>query len=110
MILFKVSYRVRSHNIDRYEQIFASRVLPLIHEFGLRMVGIWRTVVGNAGEYLELWEFGSLAEFEREWKRLMNDPRLTEVFQSTGPLVEDERFAILEPVYPAKSKREETLV
>ncbi len=98
MVLLKVSYRVRAHHIVVYEEIFRGQVIPLIEELGFRFRGVWKTVVGDAGEYLELWEFDSMAQFETEWKKLMNDPRLLEIFQSTGPMVEGENLTLFEPV------------
>lgn len=97
MIILKVSYQVRAHNIARYEEIFSSQVLPIVRDYGMRFRGIWKSLVGSAGEYFELWEFDSAAEFEKQWKKLMSDARLREVFQSTGPLVEAETLSLFEP-------------
>lgn len=59
--------------------------------------------MGNAGEFLELWEFASVADFEKRWKALLSDSRLQEIFQSTGSMVENESFALLEPVLEGDS-------
>ena len=98
MVLLKVSYRLRAHHVSRYEQLFATRTLPLIQEHGLRFLGIWRTIVGDAQEYLELFSFDSLAQFDEQWRGLMANPRLGELFEETGPLVEDERLTLFEPL------------
>ena len=99
MVLLKVSYRLRAHHVSRYEQLFATRTLPLIEEHGLGFLGIWRTIVGDAQEYLELFTFDSLAQFDLQWRGLMADPRLASLFEETGPLVEDERLALFEPLH-----------
>lgn len=96
-ILLKVSYRIRAHQIAEFEQVFSTSILPLIREHGLRFLGIWKCLVGDAGEFLELWEFSSLSDFETQWRNLMRDPRLQEIFQLTGPMVEGERFTLFEP-------------
>ena len=98
MILLKVSYRVRAHHILPFEQIFEQEIVPLIREHGLGFQGIWKSRVGNAGEFLELWEFEDLADFDRRWGALMGDERLLKIFERTGPMVEDENFSIFEPV------------
>lgn len=98
MILLKVSYRVRAHVVADFEKAFRQKIMPVVRERGLRLRGVWKTVVGNAGEYLELWEFDSMAEFERKWQGLMADPRLLEAFQTTGPMVEQEVFSLFEPL------------
>ncbi|MBL8203550.1 MAG: NIPSNAP family protein [Blastocatellia bacterium] len=101
MVLLKVTYRLRAHQMAEFEHIFADRILPLIQAHNLRFQGIWRTLVGEVGEYLELWEFNSLAEFDEQWRKLLQDPQLLEIFQITGPMVEGERFVLLEPALGA---------
>jgi hypothetical protein len=97
MILFRVSYRLRAHHVATYERVFAEQTLPLIRAHGLKFRGIWRSLVGDAQEYLELFEFDSLGDFEIRWRALGADPRLQEIFKITGPLVEDEKFSIFDP-------------
>ncbi len=103
MVVLKVSYRLRAHHMAEFERIFAAQILPLAQAHGLRFGGLWRTLVGEVGEYLEWWEFASLAEFEEQWRVLLNDPQLQEIFQITGPMVEAERFTLLEPVLETES-------
>ncbi|MEE8584637.1 MAG: NIPSNAP family protein [Acidobacteriota bacterium] len=98
MILLKVSYRVRAHHILPFEQIFEQEIVPLIREHGLGFQGIWKSRVGNAGEFLELWQFEDLADFDRRWGALMGDERLLKIFERTGPMVEEENFSVFEPV------------
>ena len=100
MILLKISYKLRAHHVALYEQTFATQTLPLIREHGLRFLGLWRTLVGTAQEYLELFEFDSVAQFDEQWRALAADPRLQEVFKITGPLVEDEQLTLVEPALP----------
>jgi NIPSNAP len=97
MILLKISYKLRAHHVAQYDRTFAERTLPLIQEHGFRFWGVWRTIVGDAQEYLELWEFDSLAEFDEKWRGLMADPRLQEIFEVTGPMVECENLSLFEP-------------
>jgi len=103
MVLLKVSYRLRAHHVATYEKVFAERTLPLIRAHGLNFRGIWRSFVGDAQEYLELFEFESLAEFETRWRALGTDPQLQEIFAITGPLVEDEKFTLFDPLLTGDS-------
>jgi hypothetical protein len=100
MILLKISYRLRAHHVAEYDHTFATRTLPLICEHEFRFWGIWRSLIGEAQEYLEIWEFDSMTEFDEKWRSLMADPRLQEIFQITGPMVEDERLSLFTPVLP----------
>lgn len=98
MAVLRVTYRIRAHQMSAFEKLFAKEVLPLTQRHDLNLLGFWRTLVGNAGEYLELWEFKSVADFELSWKALLEDPDLERVFQRTGPMVEAETFSLLEAV------------
>ncbi len=102
MVLMKISYRLRAHHVETYDRVFAEHTLPLIREHGFRFWGIWRTIVGDAQEYLELWEFDSIAEFDEKWRGLMADPKLKEIFETTGPMVEDEKITLFEPALPGE--------
>lgn len=97
MILLRVSYKVRAHHVAQFEEVFVAQVRPLIFKHGLQLNGIWRTLVGSVGEYMELWEFDSVAEFDQRWRALMTDPELIKIFETTGPWVEDETFTLMEP-------------
>jgi hypothetical protein len=103
MVLLKISYKLRAHHVAEYDRTFAERTLPLIREHGFRFWGIWRSVVGDAQEYLELWEFDSVAEFDEKWRKLASDPQLQEIFKVTGPMVEDERLTLFEPSLPGET-------
>lgn len=98
MIVLKISYKLRAHHVAEYDKTFAERTLPLIREHKLGFKGIWRTIVGDAQEYLEIWEFDSMADFEEKWTRLMNDPKLIEIFKVTGPMVDDENLSLFKSV------------
>lgn len=104
MLLLKVSYRVRAHHILPFEEIFRQEIHPLIQEHGLLFKGIWRSTVGEVGEFLELWEFPDMSTFDVQWKQLMQDPRLLEIFERTGPMVESENFALFQPLDLASSE------
>ena len=103
MVLLKVTYRLRAHQMAEFERIFAEQIMPLVQSHGLHFEGIWRTLVGEVGEYMELWKFASLAEFDEQWRKLLNDPQLLEIFQITGPMVEGEKFTLLEPILENES-------
>lgn len=98
MLILRVTYQVRLHQLAEFEEIFRSRLMPLIGDHRLQFRGLSRALVGNAGEYMELWEFASAADFEDSWKRLMEDPRLADILSTTGPMVENQAYALFEPV------------
>jgi hypothetical protein len=106
LTLLRITYRLRAHHVPQFEKIFAEEIVPLILEYGLNFQGIWRTLVGEVGEYMELWQFASMADFEARWLGFLNDPRLQKIFERTGPMVEGERFTLLEPVLSLPQERD----
>ena len=97
MILLRIIYRLRAHHMPEFERVFEAEIIPLIREYGLNFQGIFRTVVGEVGEYMELWEFASMTEFDERWRPFLGDSRLLKIFETTGPMVEGERFTLMEP-------------
>src|SRR5262249_50103935 len=90
LIYLTVTFTIAAHQIEEYEKIYREEFLPTILAHGFRPVGIWKTVVGRAGEFLEMWEFQDAADFERRWKALADDPAVRNVLLKTGPLVANE--------------------
>ncbi|HWQ34782.1 MAG TPA: NIPSNAP family protein [Blastocatellia bacterium] len=103
MILLRITYRLRAHHMPQFEKIFADEIAPLIREHNLKFKSIWRTVVGSVGEYMELWEFDSVADFDERWRALIGDARLQTIFERTGPMVEDEQWSLMEAALPPES-------
>ncbi|MFN7946930.1 MAG: NIPSNAP family protein [Blastocatellia bacterium] len=106
MVLLRITYRLRAHHMPQFEKIFAEEITPLIREHGLQFKGIWRTVVGSVGEYMELWDFDSVADFDERWRSLIGDARLQLIFERTGPMVEDEKWSLMEAALPPESNED----
>jgi hypothetical protein len=95
-IYLMVRFRVPLHQVEAYERIFGQEFLPLIREHGFELVGAFRTLVGEAGGYVELWRFEDMSDLERKWKSLFSDERTSRILEKTGPLVQGETTSILE--------------
>jgi hypothetical protein len=102
--MFRVTYRLQAHNVTRFEEILLDEIIPLVQELGIRLPTIWKSFVGEVGEFMELWEFESMTDFEEKWRRLMAHPRLHEILQITGPMVENENFSLFEPLLKRHGK------
>ena len=96
MVYLHVTFTIEAHNSDRFEAFYEETFWPLIKEHGFQPVGIYRTLVGVAGEITEIWRFDSLSDYETKWKSLMDDSRLKEIFKTTGPMVKQESFKLME--------------
>jgi len=96
VLYLHVTFIVAADAIEEYETIFRDEFLPRILAHGIRPVGIWKTMVGRAGEFIELWEFDDAAEYERRWKALGADEAVRRIMKRTGPLVTNEELRLLE--------------
>lgn len=98
MIYLQVTFYLEAQDVKRFETFYAEEFLPVILDHGFEAVGIFKTLVGRAGELTELWKFADLSDYERKWKSLMEDPRVEKIFETTGPMVKNESFKLLESV------------
>ena len=98
MIYLHVTFYLEAQDVKRFESFYADEFLPVILDHGFEAVGIFKTLVGRAGEVTELWKFADLSDYERKWKALMADPRVEKIFETTGPMVKGESFKLMESV------------
>jgi len=98
MVYLQVTFHLEAQDVKRFETFYAAEFLPVILEHGFHAVGIFTTLVGPAGEVTEIWRFDDLSDYERKWKALMEDPRVEEILETTGPIVKGERFKLMESV------------
>lgn len=98
MVYLHVTFCLEAQDVEKFETFYAGTFLPVIREHGFEPVGIFKTLVGRAGEFTEIWKFESLSDYERKWKALLSDPRVQKIFETTGPMVKDESFKLIESV------------
>ena len=96
MVYLHVTFHLEAQDVARFEDFYAREFLPVIRGHGLEAVGIFKTLVGRAGEMTEIWKFRDLQDYERKWKALMEDPKVQEIFETTGPMVKGESFKLME--------------
>ena len=98
MVYLQVTFRLEAQDVARFKDYYAETFLPVIREHGFTPLGIFETLVGRAGEITEIWKFDGLADYETRWAALMADPRVLEIFETTGPMVKDEEFKLMKSV------------
>jgi hypothetical protein len=97
-VWLRVTYRVRADQIAEFQRLLFGEVLPLAGQLGMTRPTVWRTRVGSVGEFLELWPFDSLQDYDSRFRGLLEHPRFQELLRKTGPMVQDESFALVELV------------
>lgn len=98
MVYLHVTFHLEAQDVARFEAFYADAFLPVIREHGFEPVGIFKTLVGRAGELTEIWRFRNLEDYKSKWDGLLADPRVQEIFETTGPMVKGETFKLMESV------------
>lgn len=88
-----------------YDKLIETEGLPLFREAGGRMVGWWKTLIGNLYEHVTIWEYDTMAAFEKAVGFLGGDKRFAAFVAKRDPLLsgEENRFLALaeDAVHPA---------
>lgn len=89
--------RVKPDKGAQYDQLIEEKGLPLFHAAGGRMVGWWKTLVGNLYEHVTIWEYDDMAGFEKAIQFLGPNEKFAEFVKLRDPLLdgEDSRFMTL---------------
>lgn len=103
--------QIRPDQLDEYAALIETKGLPLFRAAGGRMVGWWKTFVGDLYEHVTIWEYDDLAAFEQAAGKLGTDKRFAEFAALRDPLLagEQNRFLHLadfgtRPALPEQSK------
>ena len=96
MVYLHVTFNLEAQDVARFEAFYARQFLPIIREHGFEPLGIFKTLIGVAGEFTEIWQFEDLEDYERKWKALMGDSRVQTILDTTGPMVKGETFKLME--------------
>lgn len=83
-----------------YDKLIEAEGLPLFRAAGGRMVGWWKTLVGNLYEHVTIWEYDDMAAFEKAVVYLGSEPKFAAFVAKRDPLLsgEENRFLKLAPL------------
>jgi NIPSNAP len=87
--------QIRPDKMSEYERLIESKGLPLFQKAGGRMVGWWKTLVGDLYEHVTIWEYDNMAAFERAVAKLGVDKQFAEFVAERDPLLAGERNRFL---------------
>jgi type 1 glutamine amidotransferase len=91
--------RVRPDQGPAYNRLIERSGLSLFREAGGRMVGWWKTLIGDLYEHVTIWEYDDMAAFERAIGSLSKNPAFEKFVEARDPLLagEENRFLRLVP-------------
>lgn len=86
--------RVRPDKGAEYDELIRARGLPLFKAAGGRMVGWWKTLIGDLYEHVTIWEYDDMAAFQRALEYLGPNQKFAEFVAQRDPLLagEESRF------------------
>ncbi len=91
--------RVQPDQGPAYDSLIEKSGLPLFRQAGGRMVGWWKTLIGDLYEHVTIWEYDDMAAFEKAVGFLSKNPDFARFVASRDPLLsgEESRFLRLAP-------------
>ncbi len=91
--------RVRPDKGAVYDELIRLQGLPLFKAAGGRMVGWWKTLIGDLYEHVTIWEYDNLAAFQQAIEYLGPNQKFAEFVTQRDPLLagEESRFLRLAP-------------
>jgi hypothetical protein len=88
--------RIRPDKGADYNRLIEKEGLPLFRAAGGRMVGWWKTAVGDLYEQVTLWEYDGLAAYEKAGTFLGKNERFARFVDQRDPLLAGESSRFLE--------------
>jgi hypothetical protein len=91
--------RVRPDKGAEYDELIRAHGLPLFKAAGGRMVGWWKTLIGDLYEHVTIWEYDDMAAFQQAIEYLGPNQKFAEFVARRDPLLagEESRFLRLAP-------------
>ena len=87
--------QIKPDRLDDYAALIETKGLPLFRAAGGRMVGWWKTMIGDLYEHVTIWEYDDLAAFEQAGQKLGGDQRFAEFAKLRDPLLAGEQSHFL---------------
>lgn len=87
--------QIRPDKTATYERLIEGQGLPLFRKAGGRMVGWWKTLIGDLYEHVTIWEYDNMAAFEQAVEKLGADEQFAQFVAERDPLLAGEQSRFL---------------
>ena len=87
--------QIRPDKTGPYERLIETKGLPLFQKAGGRMVGWWKTLIGDLYEHVTIWEYDNMAAFEQAVGKLGADQQFAQFVAERDPLLAGEQSRFL---------------
>ena len=89
--------KVRPDQGPAYDALIEKSGLPLFRQAGGRMVGWWKTSIGDLYEHVTIWEYDDMASFEKAGQFLGKNADFARFVAARDPLLSGEESRFLRP-------------
>lgn len=98
MIYLLATVQLNTGKLQEFSDILSKEYLPIAEKQGQKLVGTWRTVVGNVDEVIDLWAFDSLEHFSKVRAALAQNPEWQKAYVRLRSTVAAENHRIISPL------------
>ncbi len=71
---------------------------PMIEKFGVKVIGSWRTLIGDSNEYTILFAYEDMGQLQKSAMAMMQDKEYQAVWQKIPPLIISQSRKIMMPL------------
>jgi hypothetical protein len=66
MIYLEATVGIVNRKMNEYTDIVAKELIPVYDRLGIKMIGSWRTYIGNSNDVVVLFQYDNLTQMEKQ--------------------------------------------
>jgi|WetSurMetagenome_2_1015567.scaffolds.fasta_scaffold90639_2 hypothetical protein len=96
MVYNQVVYILQPGKLNTYLEII-KEMTPLAEKAGYKLVGSWRTTIGNMSQVTSMWAIEGLSELEKAGTRMVEDKEYVALAQKMSSIITSYTTTIMRP-------------
>jgi hypothetical protein len=97
MLYMMAKIQVAPGKMEEFTKVFNEEFAPSCARLGRKLVGQWKTYIGDMDEVTDLWQYHDLTDMQRFNEARMKDDRYLKALTKLGPLVAHETMKLMYP-------------
>jgi hypothetical protein len=91
-------YTIRLRRMDEFIEVFGRLAMPILRETLGHPVGFWVSQVGPLNQFVHLWAYGDLADYERRCRARDSHPGFAEYLAASEHLIVAQETRLIRAV------------
>jgi hypothetical protein len=91
-------YTIRLRRMDEFIEVFGRLAIPILRETLGRPVGFWISQVGPLNQFVHLWAYEDLADYERRCRARDSHPGFAEYLAASEHLIVAQETRLIRAV------------